>query len=138
MPLLYGVSVMACDCCVLNTAPTSMYAQLLTKFEDYVDEHNVANGGAVVGYDGFHANASVRDLLNSLCKEVRAVLSQLELREQTTRFFLLVSARVCCFTSATRFLLFSIGLSTPKKCWLFLCCCSCSSFSLTNASNKRK
>lgn len=49
------------------------FQQLLTKFEDYVDEHNVTNGGAVVGYDGFHANASVRDLLNSLCKEVRAV-----------------------------------------------------------------
>lgn len=42
------------------------------KFEDYVDERNKSSGegAAVVGYDGFNANASVRDLLNGLCREV--------------------------------------------------------------------
>lgn len=43
------------------------------KFEDYVDGRNASSGegAAVVGYDGFNASASVRDLLNGLCREVR-------------------------------------------------------------------
>ncbi|CAM9448119.1 unnamed protein product, partial [Scytosiphon promiscuus] len=45
--------------------------ELLMKFEDYVDEQN-AGGAAVVGYDGFNANASVRDLLDGLCRELLA------------------------------------------------------------------
>lgn len=46
--------------------------QLLMRFEDFVDKRNTSSleGAAVVGYDGFNANASVRDLLNGLCREV--------------------------------------------------------------------
>lgn len=48
-------------------------------FEDYVDERNKTSGegAAVVGYDGFSANASVRDLLNGLCREVCLCLLKL-------------------------------------------------------------
>lgn len=42
--------------------------QLLKKFEDHVDKED--GEAAVVGYDGFDANASVRVLLDSLCEEV--------------------------------------------------------------------
>lgn len=46
--------------------------QLLTKFEEWVDKEE--GGGAVVGYDGFAANASVRGLLDSLGEEVTPTL----------------------------------------------------------------
>lgn len=43
--------------------------QLLGRFEEWLDKEE--GGGAVVGFDGFAAYASVRSLLNSLCDEVR-------------------------------------------------------------------
>ena len=39
------------------------------KLESYVDDRE--GGGAAVGYDGFAADASVRDLLDCMCEQVR-------------------------------------------------------------------
>lgn len=45
--------------------------QLLQNFEDFVYKH-VGGEAAVVAYDGFNMNASVRGLLDSLCEEVKS------------------------------------------------------------------
>ncbi|CAN0213636.1 unnamed protein product, partial [Discosporangium mesarthrocarpum] len=60
--------------------------ELLQRFEAWFGE--VEEGSAVVGYDGFSLDASVRDLLDSLCLEVlgREDLSCSNLTEYAGRF----------------------------------------------------
>lgn len=71
---LHALSLCACVCMCSDK-------QLLMKFEDYVDEQN-AGGAAVVGYDGFNADASVRDLLDGLCREVGGCKTNIDFLKQ--------------------------------------------------------